>query len=321
MAKGIDQTECISYSTVLLRYARIEPRTTTAVRSPFLTGFFERNVKVIMQQNKIRLGRSAARTENSAGRHVSPLLHREPVTQGSKISTDQEPRADLKRQGYTCFKGSGVAVPHHLQQDLSLFRQEYESLPLDQYCKSGNRYRRHSRYVLLPWLKQIESRPISHYLQARELNPTDGGMTRTFERLSTTMENNSFLREMIHFDFSNTPFDEAIWSTPVDVGVHAIRYVARPGQPGVSSPNCLHKDGEPFTFVHLIGLHGVTGGASLVTDNDKRPLVKMTLTDILDTVAVSDRHVYHQVDPVEVAPGESEGYRDVLLIDFTPYTL
>ena len=132
------------------------------------------------------------------------------------------------------------------------------------------------------------------------------------------MEANSFLREMILFDFFNTPFDKAIWSTPVDVGVHEIRYVARPGLPGISSPNRLHKDGEPFTFVHLIERYGITGGDSLVTDNDKRPLVRLTLTDRLDTVTVSDKDVYHQVKPIEVAPGESEGYRDVLLIDFTP---
>lgn len=238
--------------------------------------------------------------------------------QDIEISTERCPRKDLERQGFACFKGSDLAVPDHLQRELSLLRQAYEALPLDQYCKSGNRYRRHSRYVLLPWLRLLELRPTSQYIQSRELNPTDGGMTRTFERLSKTMESNSFLREMILFDFRNTPFDKAIWSTPVDVGVHMVRYVARPNLPGVSSPNCLHKDGEPFTFVHLMGLHRVSGGGSLVTNNDKRPLVRLNLTDRLDTVAVSDKDVYHQVDPIEVAPGESEGYRDVLLIDFTP---
>ncbi len=199
-----------------------------------------------------------------------------------------------------------------------MLRQDYETLPPDQYCESGNRYRRHSRYVLLPWLNLLESRPIAQYLQDRELNPTDGGVIRTFERLSKAIEANAFLREMILFDFSNTTFEETIWSTPVDVGVHAIRYVARPGLPGVSSPNRLHKDGEPFTFIHLIERHGVTGGESLVADNDKRPLVRVTLSDCLDTVTVSDKDVYHQVEPIEVASGESEGHRDVLLIDFTP---
>ncbi len=238
--------------------------------------------------------------------------------QERKISIEGWPGKDLERQGYACFKGSDLSFPHHLQRELSLFREDYGALPPDQYCESGNRYRRHSRYVLLPWLNLLESRPISQYIQDRELNPTDGGVIRNFARLSKAMEANAFLREMILFDFLNTTFDQSIWSTPVDVGVHAIRYVARPGLPGVSSPNRLHKDGEPFTFVHLIGRHGITGGASLVADNDKRQLLRMALADCLDTVTVSDKDVYHQVEPIEVAPGESEGYRDVLLIDFTP---
>lgn len=234
------------------------------------------------------------------------------------ISIEPRPRKDLERQGYACFKGLDLSIPHHLQRELSLLRKDYESLPPDQYCESGNRYRRHSRYVLLPWLKLLEPRPISGYVQDRELNPTDGGMMRTFERLSKAMEANAFLREMILFDFANTTFSETIWSTPVDVGVHAIRYVARPGLPGVSSPDRLHKDGEPFTCIHLIERHGITGGESIVADNDKKPLVRMSLTDCLDTVTVSDEDVYHQVESIEVAPGESEGHRDVLLIDFTP---
>lgn len=235
-----------------------------------------------------------------------------------RISSGIRLRKDLEQQGYTCFKGSDLTIPNHLQTDLDLLRESYEDLPLDQYCENGSRYRRHSRYVLLPWLDLLEARPISQYHQDRGFNSVDGGMVRTFDRLTKTIEANSFLREMILFDFSSTPFDNAILSTPVDVGVHAIRYVARPGLPGISSPNNLHKDGEPFTFVHLIARQGVTGGVSLVTDNDKRPLMRLNLTGPLDTITVSDQEVYHQVDPVEVDPGKSKGYRDVLLIDFTP---
>ncbi len=240
------------------------------------------------------------------------------MIQELKISIERSPRQDLERQGYACFKGSDLSVPQHLRQELSSLRRDFETLPLDPYCASGNRHRRHSRYVLLPWLDLLESRPISHYLQDRELNPTDGGVIRTFERLGRAMEANAFLRAMILFDFFNTTFEKATWSTPVDVGVHAIRMVARPGLPGVSSPNRLHKDGEPFTFIHLIERHGITGGENLVTDNDKQLLVRMTLNDRLDTVTVSDKDVYHHVEPIDVAPGESKGYRDVLLIDFTP---
>ncbi len=240
------------------------------------------------------------------------------MVQSPKIFIQQKLREDLERQGYACFKGANLSIPQDLRRELDLLVRDYEDLPPDQHCEGGNRYRRHSRYVLLPWLNLLEPRPVSHYLQSRDLNPKDGGVIRIFARLGEALEANAFLRELIFFDFINAPFDEAVWSTPVDVGVHAIRCVARPGLPGISSPNRLHKDGEPFTFVHLIGRHGITGGKNLVTDNAKKLLVSLTLTERLDTVAVSDKDGYHQVKPIEVAPGHSEGYRDVLLIDFTP---
>ena len=55
------------------------------------------------------------------------------------ISIGRWPRRDLERQGYACFKGSDLSVPHNLQRELSLLQQDYEALPPDQYCESGKR--------------------------------------------------------------------------------------------------------------------------------------------------------------------------------------
>ena len=238
--------------------------------------------------------------------------------QDLSISIEKSPRDDIETQGYACFMGPDLSMSPHLKRELDSFCSAYEGMPADKYCKSGNRFRRLSRFVLLPWLGLIEPRPVTQYLQDLDLNPQDGGMVRNFERLTDAMEANEFLREMILFDFHHTTFSESARSMPMDVGVHTIRHVARPGLPGIASPDQLHKDGEPYTFVHLIGRNYVTGGESLVADNAKRVLVTTSLRDRLDTVAVSDKDVYHAVTPVEVVAGETEGYRDVLLIDFTP---
>lgn len=235
-----------------------------------------------------------------------------------KITIERSPRKDLEDQGYSRFDGSDLGFSSDLQKDLDSFCDNFDNLPKDPYCADGNRYRRHSRFILLPWLGLLEPRPISHYFQDRDLNSMDGGMPRNFEGLDDAMATNDFFRELIHFDFHHTSFSDEARSMPMDVGIHVIRYVARPGVIGVSSPAGLHKDGEPFTYIHLIGRNGVTGGESLVADNDKRSLAKTSLAKRLDTVVVSDKDVYHAVTPVELAPGETEGVRDVLLIDFTP---
>ncbi len=143
-------------------------------------------------------------------------------------------------------------------------------------------------------------------------------MARKFEDLESDTIHNPFLLALIDFDFMNTPFSAEDSSYPIDVGVHLIRLEASPGQPGTSSPDCLHKDGEPFTFIHLIRRFQAEGGRSVVADNDKKILTAVTLSRRLETIAVSDRDVYHQVEKIETPRGADRGFRDVLLVDFTP---
>lgn len=104
----------------------------------------------------------------------------------------------------------------------------------------------------------------------------------------------------------------------VQVGVHLIKVIAKPDCPGVSSPGVLHKDGEPYTFIHLVERKNITGGLSTVASNDKATLLEIALRNALDTIAVSDADVFHNVDAIHVEPGYDQGFRSVLLIDFSP---
>lgn len=137
-------------------------------------------------------------------------------------------------------------------------------------------------------------------------------MVRKFENLEPDTARNSFLLALIDFDFISSPFSAEDLSFPFDVGVHLIRVKASPDLPGISSPDCLHKDGEPFTFIHLIKRFHVEGGRNIIADNDQKFLATV------ETIAVSDRDVYHQVEKIETPHGAARGFRDVLLIDFTP---
>jgi hypothetical protein len=235
----------------------------------------------------------------------------------SRIAVTVPLRKDLETKGYSFVEGKGFVLDAKLQKAVDGLCASYDQLPVDPYS-SGKRYRRLSRFVLLPFAEVLEPRPTSEYFQAANLNPVDGGMVRHFERLAPEVEGSKFLRELIWFDFLSSPFTDSTWNQPIDVGVHAIRMFAKPGEPGVSSPDCLHKDGEPVTFIHLMARRDVLGGESLVADNAKVPLFKTTLMNCLDTIAVWDEAVYHHVQQIEVVPGKEKGFRDVLLVDFTP---
>ncbi|MEO1278705.1 MAG: 2OG-Fe dioxygenase family protein [Planctomycetota bacterium] len=202
---------------------------------------------------------------------------------------------------------------------LETFIRAYDHLPVDHYSRDGNRFRRHQRFVLVPRPLTLIPTAVSQYSQSLRLNPRDGDTIRDFEPLPSELVQNAFLRALILHDFENSPF-ASISSNNLayDVGLHLVRLRPRLGQPAISSPNRLHKDGEWITWIHLVSRHNVSGGESLVTDNDKELLLRSTLRRPLDTLGVWDHSVYHHVSQVDVAEGHDEGYRDVLLVDFTP---
>ncbi len=234
-------------------------------------------------------------------------------------AADGDPRRELRERGFVVLNGGDLSVPAALAEPLDAFVAAYEHLPVDRYSETGCRFRRHQRFVLIPRPLTVIPTDVSNYAQSALWNPEDGDTVREFEPLPDELARNRFLQAVIRYDFAHSPF-AGVRSSCVayDVGLHLVRMWARPGQPAVASPNKLHKDGEWVTWIHLVCRQGVTGGESVVADNDKEVLMRATLARRLDTVAVWDDAVFHGVDPVEVAAGEEAGYRDVLIVDFTP---
>lgn len=110
-----------------------------------------------------------------------------------------------------------------------------------------------------------------------------------------------------------------------------MRLQALPGKPSRSTPDCLHRDGQPYTAVHLVSRHDVTGGLNYIApprysgrNVDELPadaLTTFTLTEPLDSYIVDDAAVCHHVSAVGCAPGAASGSRTVMLIDFSPIPL
>jgi len=171
----------------------------------------------------------------------------------------------------------------------------------------------------------------SVYEQPAELNADHNGSRRKFAPLPPDAYSNDLLKELVISDLASIPLDD-FWvnsnRSPILIGIHLVRMYATEGRPGVSSPNHPHQDGEPFTFVHLVQRHGITGGESQVYQSIQhqkgkahpgKQLFHKTLEQPMETLAVFDRSVFHHVTAVNVADGFVEGYRDVVLVDMTPF--
>jgi hypothetical protein len=235
-----------------------------------------------------------------------------------KMSYASDVKTALIEKGYNFTPSEDVRFSLNLRPELHTFLSECMNLPVDPYCVEGTRERRHTRLILLPWKKQLLRWPKNGYFQDSTINPDAAGVAREFEPFTETMLNNGFLRQAILTDFNLTPFASKDLQQPFDVGLHAIKTVPRVDQPAVASPNCLHKDTEPFTFIHLLQRENIIGGENIITDNVKEPLFIATLTHLMDTLVVRDDAVYHHVMPINLENPRAAGFRTVLLIDFTP---
>jgi hypothetical protein len=229
----------------------------------------------------------------------------------------------LRVQGYAYAPGRALRTSGELRTALGTWLDGCQDLPLDEYAPDGTRHRCYDRFYLLapsrPLSRQApEANGYNTYFQAQTFNPVNGGQQRRFKALPADLAESVFLHQLIRFDYAQTDFSVAQRSRPIEVGIHTVKMRALPGRPGVSSPNRLHKDGEHYTFIHLLERTNVTGGQSVIADNSLRPVFEVTLEQCLDTVAVRDDAVYHHVEPVHVQPPASQGHRIVVIIDFTP---
>ncbi|MBC1475774.1 2OG-Fe dioxygenase family protein [Listeria grandensis] len=225
-----------------------------------------------------------------------------------------------------------------IAEQFEAIERAFEDLPMDAYATGLHRYRRFSRAVILPWSNQVEWLPaivnedgdeVAEYFQGA-FNPEFKDAYRSFPMLQQEMLENELLKRIIQFDFAQTYWDKRDMVMPVNVGVHFVKLkVERDGDAAVSSPNCLHRDGEPFTFAHLVRRQNVVGGLNVIAtvdDVDQLPgaidtghiFADFVLTEALESYGVADVAVSHYVSAVHKGTGDEAGERSMILIDYQP---
>lgn len=221
---------------------------------------------------------------------------------------------------------------------LRQLQDAFANLPPDPYLVGGSRYRRYARAVLLPWSTRLEWIPpipdpiygwTVEYYQG-QFNPEFPGVVRAFPSITEEARNNPLLARLIQFDLTQTFWAGHERFLPLHVGIHFVQLaVHHEDEFAVSSPDCLHQDGERFTFAHCIVRRNVRGGVNTIARPewaDHKPqeiparatLAQFELTTPLDSYAVHDPQVSHYVGAIRKANGTLAGERGVILIDFTP---
>jgi hypothetical protein len=232
-------------------------------------------------------------------------------------------RASFTERGYGQFPAStyrellGESALAQLPEVL----QSFSDLGRDQYMGDGGtyRFRAYSRFVVHSQQEEafrVEELSGNSIFQTTEDNSVNGGVLRTFAPLAPEVAGGPLLQALIRQDFSNAAAcDPELWRGETVVGVHQVRIVARGQQPGLPTPEGIHRDSERFTFQHFMARADIEGGEFRAYDEQKRLLFAWLQREPLDTV-MFEGTTWHSATPIAPCDPTTAGYRDIFLVDF-----
>ena len=226
----------------------------------------------------------------------------------------------IKNDHFALVPANKFSFSPSLSKSRKHFSHEWDHLKLDPYMADRGRYRfrRYGLFNLSAITGRLNYIPDASFYQDININPLNGGKPRKFASLTKDSVKNPFLQELMLFDlaqFTSTTSVKVDWL----IGVHQIRIIAMPGVSGNPTPEGVHRDDETYTAQHLIKRHNIDGGVSYFYGSESEP---ERYPSVLKQLKYFDSYyfdhtLWHNVSPIILNMHGSEGYRDILLIDFS----
>ncbi|WP_054812444.1 2OG-Fe dioxygenase family protein [Nocardia arizonensis] len=202
--------------------------------------------------------------------------------------------------------------------DLDRFRTHWERLSPDRYAlaRGTRRLRRYGHLSLTTATTDIRYLRTDTFLQPQDSNPLYIGTDRRFEPLTDAFTDDPVFMSVLRLlrPMATALDDAATW----DVKVHPFRVIASADAYGYPAPEGRHRDGVTLVSSLLLHRDNATGGESSVYDVDGAVVLRTTLRETGDLLVGDDRRTLHDVSPVRPTHPERPGYRDVLVVTFTP---
>jgi hypothetical protein len=195
----------------------------------------------------------------------------------------------------------------------------WDELPLDEHMADGGKYRFRRFSALTARLTEqgavFEPAPHRVFFQSAGYNALNGGVARHFEPLPPDALDNPVLGGLLDLCVNTLrPLADAReW----EVELHPIRIRALDASEGLATPEGLHQDGVDYFFVVHLQRRNISGGLSLVFDHERREVLRHTLQEPFDILAVHDPRTFHSVTPFVAEPANHpQAWRDVIVINF-----
>lgn len=204
-----------------------------------------------------------------------------------------------------------------LQNEWRVFASSWNDLALDTYMADGGRYRRR-RHALFAIDSdgRLQRRPHGPHYQSIDYNPLNGGIERWFEPVKDAVADSPVLRAILagcHAIFAAASNVRAGWR----IEVHQFRIEARHGEPGLPTPEGVHRDGVDYVLAMMVCRCNIASGTTTVHDTSGQTLGNFTLRHPFDAALLDDNKVWHGVTPVQPLDPSAAAYRDVLVVTFS----
>jgi len=188
----------------------------------------------------------------------------------------------------------------------------FSRLALDQYMGGGNRYRRFSQYKMIASDKGWDFELLAHrpYMTFSKYNPVAGGIQRFYEPIEVDF------KPFIERGAKDIALDE---TQEWQINVHQYRVIVNAQLKGVTVPEGRHRDGHSFVMIGVVTRKDISGAEMSLYRNarDTEPFYTGTLLEG-QAVLLDDQNMFHDV--TEIIPVNEEGYRDIFVVAFSPWT-
>lgn len=226
----------------------------------------------------------------------------------------------IARTGYVFASGDTMRPllqPHGPLTGWNEFASSWNDLKLDTYMADGGRYRRrrHAMFAI-DARGGLLQRPHGPHYQSVDYNPLNGGIERWYEPVTDSVVGSSILRSILlgcNEIFSAASNLRAGWC----IEVHQFRIEAGHGQPGLPTPEGVHRDGVDYVLAMMVCRHNIASGTTTVHDAAGKTLGNFTLAQPFDAALLDDNRVWHGVTPVQPLDASAAAYRDVLVVTFS----
>lgn len=232
-------------------------------------------------------------------------------------------RTALARQGFAALTAAAtgrlLGEPAMTSRAWAEFAESYGGLELDEHMGDGGRYRlrRYAAFAARSAGEAPRRLPHRPHYQMLAHNRLNGGTDRWFAPVLPEIADGRLVQAVLS---TGLTMAEALEPPPRgdhwDIELHQFRILGRPGQPGLPTPEGLHRDGVDFVFIMLVGRENVTGGRTVVEDEQGHRLAEASLEAPGEAFLLDDRKVRHGVTPILPQAAGQPAWRDVLVVTF-----